>query len=240
MKVHSAALSDKGLVRGNNEDAFLIDEASSLFVVADGVGGNVAGEIASRLAIEIISNYIYKASASDCGRCLVEAMSAANEAVNEAGRLNSDLKGMASTAVVAIYEEDRLIIANVGDSRAYLLRNNTIEQITEDHSLVAEQLRKGVISREYAKTADNKNVITRAIGAQAEVNTDIWEINIISGDSILLCTDGLTDAVEDEQILDLTMGVQPEDAVKKLVDEANSKGGKDNTTALIISFSPGA
>ena len=190
MNIHTAGLSDKGLVREDNEDAFFIDESIGFFMVADGVGGNVAGEIASRLAVEFISNYILKTLSSGNEISLAEAINAANEAVNEAGRLNSDLKGMATTVVAALARENHLTIANIGDSRAYLIRNRTIEQVTEDHSLVAENVRKGLLSKEEAKTAGDKNVITRALGSG------------LNGDRLVLYTNGLNDAINGDRILE--------------------------------------
>jgi len=246
MKILAHGLSDKGLSRTNNEDSFYSDKDLGLFIVADGMGGHSAGEVASRMAVEALSGYIRKSCAggepligrSDSGRSdasnrLVSGIRLANQVVCEAAKNNPSWQGMGTTIVAALADGDRLSIAHVGDSRAYLVRSGTISQLTDDHSVVAEYVRKGLMSKEEAEGSRIRNLVTRALGLDEALEVDVTEINIMDGDRLLLCSDGLSEMVADNQALMIIASNDlPESVCTKLVNEANNNGGMDNITVV--------
>lgn len=250
MKILAHGLSDKGLSRTHNEDSFFADKDLGLFVVADGMGGHSAGEVASRMAVEALSGYIRKSCAgvkpligrSDSGRSdasnqLVSGIRLANQIVCEAAKNNPSWKGMGTTIVAALADRNRMSIAHAGDSRAYLVRSGKISQLTDDHSVVAEQVRKGLISKEEAEVSENRNLITRALGSDEALEIDVTEIIIMDGDRLLLCSDGLSTMVADDEVLMIIASDNaPESACARLVDEANNNGGRDNITAVAAYF----
>ncbi|MCE5194671.1 MAG: Stp1/IreP family PP2C-type Ser/Thr phosphatase [Nitrospiraceae bacterium] len=243
--------TDKGIVRANNEDFFCVEEKSGLFAVADGIGGFSAGEIASRMAIDIIRDYISKSEDnpeksteeksdmySEAASKLASAIRLANSSIYEAAQKNDPWRGMGTTIAAALIKENRLSIAHVGDSRAYLIRGNNIEQLTDDHSLISEQLKKGLITEKDAGESNFKNIITRSLGRAASVDMDIAEITLMNNDSILLCTDGLTAMVPDNIILStVRLSSNPDLACRRLIDIANKNGGKDNISVVIVYIS---
>lgn len=238
LKINSAALSDRGMIRENNEDSFLIGAKNRFFIVADGVGGNVAGEIASRMTVQFIADRLEKnKDLSEVEKLIENTLFSANEAVHEASLMNEELKGMATTVVLAVFRENSLYIAHVGDSRAYLIRGGDIIPLTEDHSLVAEQLKKGQITEQEARKSQNRNVITQAIGLGEKIRPGIGRLEALSGDKLLLCTDGLSDLLMDEEIKTIITEEKLDEAVKKLINAANSAGGGDNITVLLAAFS---
>jgi len=247
--LRGTGLTDVGVTREHNEDSFHVDNEADLYVVADGVGGQNAGEVASRMSVEVISSHFKKASEenvpfvgapekafSDRTNRLASAIRLANQVVHESSTSNPALKGMGSTIVaVTITEKGNLGIAHAGDSRAYLIRSGGIFQLTNDHSLVAEQVRQGLITAEEAQNSKVKNVITRALGASSEVEVDLDEQPLESGDMVLLCSDGLTNMVDDETILRIIQESSTmEDACSRLIKLANENGGKDNITAVLM------
>jgi protein phosphatase len=247
--LRGTGLTDVGITRGHNEDSFHVDNNASLFVVADGVGGQNAGEVASRMSVEVISSHFSKSredsvpfvgkpeeSFSDETNRLASSIRLANQVVHESSRSNPSLKGMGSTAVaVTITGKGMLGIAHAGDSRAYLIRSGGIFQLTNDHSLVAEQVRQGLITEEEAQNSKVKNVITRALGAADEIEVDIDEQPLEDGDMVLLCSDGLTNMVDDETILKIIEdNATMEDACRRLIKLSNDNGGKDNITAVLV------
>jgi len=250
MKILAHGLSDKGISRQHNEDSFYADKDLGLLVVADGMGGHSAGEVASRMAVEALSGYIRKSCAagkpligrsgsgrSDASDRLVSGIRLANQVVCEAAKNNSSWKGMGTTIVAALVDGNRVSIAHAGDSRAYLVRSGTIEQLTDDHSVVAEQVRKGLMSREEAEGSGIRNLITRALGHDEALEVDVTEIDILDGDRLLLCSDGLSMMVADNETLRIISSDNaPESACTRLVDEANNNGGKDNITAVAAFF----
>ncbi len=245
--------TDVGKKRRKNEDNFDINRDLGLFIVADGMGGHAAGEVASKMAVDVIMDYVkrtiktdepyltgYNSRYSRGGNRLNSAVILANQLISETSNSRDEWQGMGTT-LVAAWLADRskriLSIANVGDSRAYLLRKNKLEQLTSDHSVVEEQVKSGLISREEADKSSIRNMITRALGFRERVDGDIIEKEVEPGDKLLLCSDGLNGMLSDKQIrsiLKLTGSL--ETTCQQLISAANAKGGKDNITVLIVSF----
>jgi protein phosphatase len=249
MKVEAYGLSNVGMRRQQNEDSYLINDRLGLFMVADGMGGHQGGEFASKMAVSTVEEIVAKLRGGDPEDTQIRGVHTreANpgnylkHAINEAGRrihqqalFDENLRGMGTTTVAALVEGPAIFIANVGDSRAYLIRNQSIEQITEDHSLVSEQVRAGVLKAEDAKGHKLKNIITRSVGYQEEVDTDVITLEPQEGDRILMCSDGLSNLVADEEILKFASQEDAQGACETLVREANRRGGDDNITVLIL------
>lgn len=235
MKISFA--TDVGKVRETNEDHLFTDEKLGLFIVADGMGGHQAGEVASETAVKVISNFIRV----NIGRGLSiptlieESIFTANEDILKKAIRDSSLDGMGTTVVLALLNEGSVHIANVGDSRAYLIRGSTIEQLTKDHSLVGDLVRKGQITKEEARVHPKRNILTMALGIEGVIELDIAPIDFQKGDYILLCSDGLTDMLTDEEIRDIVLSSKDiEGPCKNLVASANEKGGRDNITLISI------
>lgn len=248
MKAIASGFTDKGMVRGNNEDNFGVFDDIGLFIVADGMGGLSAGEVASKMAVDVISDYIKRSrsskeplpgpvdeASSDESNRLTSGVWLANKVIEESALSNATWRGMGTTVVACYLNGSRLSVAHVGDSRVYLIRSGTITQITDDHSLVAEQLREGLITKEQAAESNVKNIITRALGKAHDIEIDLSEMSVSKGDIIVLGTDGLTNMVDDETILAVAAEEEePLSACKRLVDIANQNGGKDNVTVVIV------
>ena len=240
--------TDVGVTRANNEDYFCSEEDIGLFVVADGMGGHASGEIASRMAVEIIRDHMRSplkgeenlasktaVSFSKETNMLVSGIRRANESIHEASHREGGLKGMGTTVAAALIKGNTMSIAHVGDSRIYLVRDNALFRLTDDHSVVSEQVKQGLITREEAELSDMSNVITRALGYEHTVSVDLDELDVVEGDRIVLCTDGLTRMVPDDFILSTVASVdKPEEACKILIDTACANGGKDNVTVIVI------
>lgn len=233
-------LSNKGKVRGNNEDYFHIPQSENdikLFVVADGMGGENAGEVASCLAVSsialhVLSNY---QEINDIPLLLRQAINSANKTVYQTAKSDKNYNHMGTTVVCAIIKDNVVYVANVGDSRCYIVNENNLQQISIDHSFVQEMIDKGLLSVDEAKNHPNKNLITRAIGVDRFVDTDVFIKPFNKGDKLLLATDGLTGMIDKEKISSI---INSENdcklAVEKLIDSANEAGGKDNITAVLI------
>jgi protein phosphatase len=238
MKIGWAGLSDRGRRRATNEDAYLADPSLGLFVVADGMGGHAAGEIASRLAVEAVQQVLRGAPEGGPGPAerIAEAIHAANEAILARTLQRQDLQGMGTTLVLVLVEPCAAWVSHVGDSRAYRIRCGAIEQLTHDHSWVGEQVRLGRLSQEEARRHPWRNVVTRALGSQGDVQPDVGHETLQTGDRILLCSDGLNTMVSEEQILDAVRGSGPDlaGACRRLVELANQGGGEDNVTVLLL------
>jgi len=242
----AAGLTDVGLVRASNEDAFGYDERLGIFVVCDGMGGHAAGEVASRVAVDTVLGYFrehepavgqsdYLNDAPLGARLLAEAVKQANEAILEYAEANKNTSGMGTTLVAARFAEDTVSIANVGDSRIYLLRDGQLLQLTEDHSLVMEQVRRGMLTLEDAKHSSVQNIITRALGTDETTLPDLGEFPAENGDLLLLATDGVLRHVEDDEIRDILLQVPSlKDACAALIDAANRGGGDDNSTCVLV------
>jgi len=229
-----------GKIRTLNEDAFFVSTPSStdsvLAIVADGMGGHNAGEIASAEAVNIIKNSVLHTE-SDAKEVLIESINRANTELYNMSCEKESLHGMGTTITACLIEQSKVTVAQVGDSRLYLVRNGRINQITKDHSLVEMLIDSGTITKEDAKHHPQKNVITRAIGTDSSVEADIYEFLAEADDIILLCSDGLVNMVEDEKILSLITGCEDfENLADKLVTEAENAGGNDNITVILIKF----
>lgn len=237
MKTH--ALTDIGLVRAENQDCFYTSEMPvgnlpNLFIVADGMGGHAGGRCASHTALQTVVDSVKEQKEKEPNAVLDVAMKKANEEVIRQAREQS-LEGMGTTLVAATIIGNQLHVANVGDSRLYIVKPGEIRQITKDHSLVEEMVRLGEIDPDNARTHQRKNVITRAIGVSEELKVDFFEENIDEGASILICSDGLTNMVDDEQIR-MVINSQRDviEKAEKLIETANKNGGKDNITVAVI------
>ena len=236
------AKTDKGKVRSINQDAYaanVLSDGSAFVVVCDGMGGASAGDIASKTAIEVISQYILngynpKMSSDDIQRLLDNAIASANLEVYSLAQKNQQLQGMGTTVVAAIVSETQAVICNVGDSRAYLL-NDEISQITRDHTMVQSLVELGKLSEEEAKNHPEKNIITRALGVEENILTDSYFIDITEDDKILLCTDGLTNYASEDKILNIIQKNVLDKVSSLLIDEANNGGGRDNITVAVVS-----
>lgn len=241
------SITNIGKKRKTNQDFVYTSEQSvgrlpNLFLVADGMGGHKAGDYASKITVETIVEKAAASRETEPGEILREAISAANTLVRELAGKSPELEGMGTTVVAAICDGMRLYVANVGDSRLYVANRRQIVQITRDHSWVEEMVRRGGIPREEARNHEKKNIITRAVGAEETVQADFFTVGLEEGDVVLMCTDGLTNMLEDEEIRMILEGSR--DIVEKaeeLVRAANDRGGSDNISVILIepSFAEG-
>ena len=234
--------TDTGLARDNNEDAVAFDPASQLFILADGMGGYNAGEVASAMAVSFINAELGRwllqvggeASLREIRRAMTICVDNANHAVFDAAHTNAHYAGMGTTLVVGVFQADRLVLGHIGDSRCYRLRGRVLQQITKDHSLLQEQLDAGLITPQQAITALNKNLVTRALGVEDAVLLDVHEHRVEAGDVYLICSDGLSDMLTDEQIAKiLNTHVNLVEKAQHLVTAANDNGGRDNISVLL-------
>jgi PPM family protein phosphatase len=232
-----AALTDAGRKRRRNEDSFVAEPP--LFAVADGMGGAQAGEVASRLAAAAFREF-HEADDLDPEQRLAAIIQEANRRIFERAQSDTQASGMGTTITASLVGEDQLSIGHVGDSRAYRIRGGAVEQLTEDHSLVADLVRSGRLSPEEADMHPQRSVITRALGTDPEVDVDTFTIDVETDDVFLLCSDGLTTMVEDDRILAVVREAKSlEHAAKSLVKEANRRGGEDNVTVVLFRLEAG-
>lgn len=248
MKIASCGITDIGRKRQKNEDSYLVNDKIHLYVVADGMGGHAGGEFASKIAVSTVEEII---KGGDAPKEIQQSYFHADTLESEEGKLrraitqagskivqraieDPDLRGMGTTATVLYFDNSKAYVAHVGDSRAYCVRGGEIIQITEDHSLVNEQLKSGLITEEEAKTHQLKNIITRSVGVQEEVEVDtiVWDVR--EDDTYLLCSDGLSNMVQNHEMLDLISKHPTEEAARRLVDLANERGGDDNITLILV------
>ena len=249
MTLEFFSATDTGRARNNNEDSVAVDEPSCLIVLADGMGGYNAGEVASGVATAFIKSELGRwlseasdnASDTDVRRAMDICVDNANRAIFNAANSNPQYAGMGTTLVVGVFREGRLLMGHVGDSRGYRLRGGRLAQITHDHSLLQEQIDSGLITAEQAAFSSNKNLVTRAVGVEDTVLLETHLHDVMPGDLYLLCSDGLSDMLDDESIAQLlqTSDVLPEVAAA-LVDAANDAGGKDNISVVLVRASGGA
>jgi PPM family protein phosphatase len=234
MKLRHSADTDVGKTRDHNEDSFGVGAADQaerlgdLLVVCDGMGGHAAGEVASKIGVDTILSIYYGEASEDRAHVLEQAFEQANELIYARGN-----GSMGTTGVAALLLHDALHIANVGDSRAYLIRDGEIRQISRDHSFVGDQVAAGLITADQARSSPHRNVITRALGYQSGVTVDLFRWPLQIDDIIVLCSDGLHGLVTDAEIARIAGEAAPEDAVHQLIDLANSRGGTDNITVAI-------
>lgn len=247
-KIQFYGKTDTGRVRKNNEDAISYDENIALAVLADGMGGHRGGEIASAITVstvlEIVTGNIKKLKKNDTNKnsiyhaesqLILEALSLANKNVYDSSEANEQYRGMGTTVVVVLFYNNRFTVAHVGDSRLYRLRDGKLKQLTRDHSLVQELIDQGIYTPEQARNSSNKNRVTRAIGIDSKVNIDIQEDVAMVNDIYLLCSDGVTDMIEDHLISSAIIenSQNLEEAAEEIIRLANKHGGKDNISALL-------
>lgn len=247
------ARTDVGRVRENNEDAFRVEAALELFVVSDGMGGEAHGEVASAITVETIVEHCQafladpstplfgepRPELSPRTNRLASAVYLANRRIYEAGERSLAQRGMGATVVAAWIEGPKLSLSHVGDSRVYLLRAGALEQLTADHSLVAEQVRQGLLTPQQAESSELQNVLTRALGPHNEIGIDADEHVLMPGDSLLLCSDGVSRMVTDEEIAStMITSISAQEAADRLIELANENGGADNSTAIVVRFIP--
>lgn len=239
--MESFALTDTGLQRKMNQDFVLcmqnqVANLPNLFIVADGMGGHNAGDFASRFCVENVVKIISKSKEVLPVRIFEQAIQTTNSLLIKEASKNEHLEGMGTTFVMATIQKNKMYIANIGDSRLYLIRDNCIRQITRDHSLVEEMVMNGEIKREEAKFHPNKNIITRALGASVQVVPDYFEVSLQKEDMVVMCSDGLSNMLDDEEIREIvtTHRGDIKQAVHVLIAKANENGGKDNITAIVL------
>jgi len=249
-RISSAVLSHPGLRREENEDAYCAREDLGLYMVADGMGGHAAGEVASRMAVEVVEAFIsetrdadvnrtwpfpYDPSLSLDGNRLKAAFRLANRRLAAAMAESDTLRGMATTAAVALFSGRAPAVAHVGDSRIYLWRKGSLQQVTEDHSWVGEQVRAGALSETDARRHPWKNVVTRALSGGEDPGVDIREIDVRTGDRLLICSDGLSGVLPQARLEALVGPPRPlNDTCQALIDAANEAGGPDNITVVVL------
>ena len=249
LAVEVAAKTDVGCVRTNNEDNFGYDLRYGIFVVCDGMGGQAAGEFASKLGVDTLLAYFRQAAQtgeyqqsgtsvdglSKEGAALGSAIRLANHTIFETGQQQTASAGMGSTLVAALIRGNALSIANVGDSRIYLIRQGVIQQLTQDHSLVMEQVRRGYLTREQAEHSEMQNIILKALGSEESVDPDVEDLVVLAGDALLMCSDGLTKYIHDNEILQMVSASQTlGQACCELIQAAKDRGGDDNITCLLL------
>jgi protein phosphatase len=249
MDLSAHGLTHVGRQRQHNEDAFLVESGAKLFLVADGMGGHAAGEIASRIAVDSISEFILHTKEDDgtwphaydehytrTTNRLMAALRMANQRVLEAMKKDARLRGMGTTVVACMADDEKMSVAHVGDSRAYLVREGQLSRITNDHSWVFEQVQAGMLTEAEAEKHPLRNVITRALGGALQVTPDASEISAQKGDVFLLCSDGLTGMVPETEILRVVTANASDlqKACQQLIDAANERGGLDNVTAVLV------
>lgn len=246
MVLLACGMTDAGLLREANEDNFCADESLGLFAVADGMGGHAAGDIASTMAVDVLRDSVgrggaasldsgYDGNYSELANRLAQGVRSANRVIHDSARENSSWHNMGTTLSAILSEDHRVGIAHVGDSRVYLIRGNAITQLTEDHSMVGEQVRQGLMSRDEAERSAVRNIITRALGMEPEVEVDMADLEPKDGDRLLLCTDGLHTMVPEGAILDaVSSAPDPDTACRRLIDAALEGGGKDNIAVVVV------
>lgn len=237
MKLRAAAATDVGRRRRNNEDAFAVAHEHGLFLVADGMGGHTAGQVASETAAREVLAAIRasETAGSSPSERLRAAVAASNDAIFQMAKRKPELAGMGTTLVTLLSVGGRAALAHVGDSRAYLVRRGRIRQLTDDHSLVGELQRRGELTADAAQRHPHRHVLTRALGVRRTVEPDLAELSLAPRDVFVLCTDGLTVHVKDDEIAEqVDREADEQTAAKALVDLANARGGEDNVTVVVV------
>lgn len=236
-------LTDPGMIRPQNQDDYAIVKLGKdqiLVLVCDGMGGARSGNIASKMAVEIFSEEVRRTARSGMkpekiDQMLKDALEMANKAVFEQSQLSEEYKGMGTTLVAAFFQKEQVTVVNVGDSRAYLFNAEGVKNITTDHSLVELMVQRGELTRETAKNHPGKNLITRAVGTESTVECDVYHLGLSKGDSVLLCSDGLSNIMSDQEILfEVVHGVNKNDCCQRLLKIANYRGSPDNVTVALV------
>ncbi len=250
LKVRSYGATDVGKVREKNEDDLLVDDERFLYVVADGMGGHAGGGFASSNAVRLIHEELVRLEQAQdttqplmggAGKTLTQirlqhAIQFANREIFNLSLKESSLRGMGTTCTALQFDDTYANIAHVGDSRIYMIQNNHIQQMTKDHSYVQEQIDAGLITEEQARTHPLKNIITRSMGHEREINIDLFKHDSQAGERFLICSDGLTNMLSDSEILELAVNEDLEQAVTGLLQSANNRGGQDNITVVMVAL----
>ena len=252
MGIHAAGNTDVGCVRKHNEDSFYSDASLGLFVVADGLGGHAAGEVASKIVVETVVRFVgetlekdrtwpveYDPSLSYDGNRLKVALLLSDQAIAEDIRRNPERETMGSTVVAGLFHGSKVTLAHVGDSRAYILGPEGIRQVTRDHSWVAEQVANGILTPSEARIHPFRNVITQALGNGGDLDVEVQDLDLSKSERLLLCSDGLSGMIGDKQIWDIVeQSDNLQHAVESLISIARDHGGEDNITAILVSWEP--
>lgn len=252
MGIRAAGCTDVGCVRKHNEDSFLSDPDLGLFIVADGLGGHAAGEVASQIVVETLARFVgetvekdrtwpveYDPSLSYDGNRLKVALLLSDQAIAEDIRRNPERETMGSTVVAALFHGPKVTLAHVGDSRAYVLGPEGIRQVTRDHSWVAEQVANGILTASEARVHPFRNVITQALGNGGELDVELQNLELSKSERLLLCSDGLSGMIGDKQIWDIVeRSNDNQQAVESLITAARERGGEDNITAVLVNWEP--
>ena len=253
LQISTGGATHVGMVRTNNEDSYRIITPLNLYVLADGMGGEAHGEVASALAVETVVKHCLEGQENPAAPLLGEpqpgltpksqrllsAIHLANQRVFQSARDHPEQQGMGATLTAAWIEDMQLSVGHVGDSRVYLLRTGQLQQLTSDHSLVAEQVRRGILTASEAEQSNLQSVLLRALGTQPEVEVDIEQVPLFQGDVLLLCSDGLTRMVTEPEIAGtLQAEPDPQRAAEKLIEHANEGGGVDNVSVIVVSLKP--
>lgn len=247
MNLIAEARTDQGRVRLNNEDNYYLSEEQGILVVADGMGGHASGEVASKMAVDVIKGFFdgtagtsepvigeYNEEYSEKTNTIGSAIRLANMAIYEAAQNNPTWHGMGTTLSAVLFDKKQLSIAHVGDSRVYLVRAGDIIQLTDDHTIVQEQVKRDLLTQDEAEASGMKNVLTRALGIASDVMIDLDELAMADDDILVLCSDGLSSMVSDDDILSVILADDnPAVACERLIDMANGNGGKDNITVIV-------
>ena len=238
MEIRVSGNTHTGMARSQNEDAYGIFPDLSLYIIADGLGGHAGGEVASKMAVDIIISEIASASpaTADMQSIIEWAIQAANSSILLKAEKDHKLQGMGTTVVVVAIRTDKAIVAHVGDSRAYLIRDNIITQITRDHTVVEEYVRIGLLTNKDALYHPSRHMLARAVGTEGVAVADIESVSLQKGDTLLLCTDGLTNMLPDKEILQTVCELRPdaENITGRLIELANNSGGIDNITVITL------
>jgi serine/threonine protein phosphatase PrpC len=244
MGLIAAGQTDIGRKRKTNQDSFYMGLEKKLFIVADGMGGHNGGDIASQMAVKVLPEYLYENITMDPNLLLAASIKESNRSIKHYGETHPELVGMGTTIVSFLFRGQNIYVGNVGDSRAYLINNKKIYQLTRDHSLVQEKLNYGVYTREQAALDPQKNVLVRTVGFEDDVEVDVFIYKVIKNDIFICCSDGLHGKVSDEDILFLINKFIPDPAtatqasadnvIRALIDQANENGGQDNITAILV------
>jgi protein phosphatase len=250
MGIRAAGITDVGCIRKHNEDSLLVETGLGLFVVADGLGGHAAGEVASQIVVETVGRFVgetlekdrtwpvaYDPSLSYNGNRLKMSMILSDQAIAEDIRHNPERETMGSTVVAALLHGPKVTLAHVGDSRAYVISPEEIRQVTRDHSWVAEQVANGILTPSEARAHPFRNVITRALGNGGDLDVDVQELELVESERLLLCSDGLSGMVADKQIWEIVNQADDiQGAVASLIAAAREHGGEDNITAILVAW----
>lgn len=236
--MQAAGISHIGLVREKNEDKYIMDLQQKLFVICDGMGGHKGGKIASAMAAQVIERQYTSNDEQDRSVALNAAINAANQKIWQVGSDNPEYQEMGTTATAAVIEDERLIVAHVGDSSLFLLRDGQICKITTDHTLARQMVMDGLLDEDEVRTCSYNHILTRAVGVQENIEIDNYTEIIQPGDQIILCSDGLTDMLAEEEMLEIMnenkAAADPEQLARALVDAALNKGGYDNITIIVL------